>query len=109
MMLINSTVSENEPLYFVGSTHMIFFIAQAVAIHLEDSVVEILKRAGAYRHGLPTFEVRVIGYFWVLIWTCYIVPFRGPLDLQSGNEMGGHLSDTFSLVPFSLIGNLMTR
>ncbi|PCH41661.1 hypothetical protein WOLCODRAFT_101014 [Wolfiporia cocos MD-104 SS10] len=49
-----------------------FFIAQAVAISLEDAVIALARRSGVrYSHMMSHF----LGYIWVFTWLCISTPW----------------------------------
>ncbi|KDR70937.1 hypothetical protein GALMADRAFT_271385 [Galerina marginata CBS 339.88] len=72
--------------------NILFFVLQAVAITLEDTIISLGKRCGLRR--IP----KVVGYFWVLIW----MTWSSPIWLETLVE--GGLID-FRL-PYSLLNKI---
>ncbi|CCM05391.1 uncharacterized protein FIBRA_07607 [Fibroporia radiculosa] len=70
-----------------------FFAAQAVAISLEDAVIDIAKRTDM---KWPELLVRGLGYAWVFAWLSLSVPWYINWSVKAG------VIDT-DRVPFSLI------
>jgi len=69
-----------------------FFLAQAVAIIIEDIMIGLARRAGI---NTPTNMTCAVGYTWVFIWLSVSVPWL--LNWQIAAGLG--LSDTVPISP----------
>jgi hypothetical protein len=76
---------------YLGSSFT-FFLAQAVAITVEDAVIGQARRAGI---GKPTSLTPIIGYTWVFIWFSFSMPWY--LNWQIAAGLG--LSEAVSFSP----------
>ena len=85
-----------------------FFVLQAVAITFEDFVIYLAKgllrrwkielKPGKVDEGWAGVVVRVIGYCWVTLWSCFVLPIW--LDAQS--PVGFHSFDSRPISQFLL-------
>jgi hypothetical protein len=85
---------------------MMFFMAQAAVIHLEDSMLATFRRFST-TDAVPPLRIKILGYLWVIAWTCYLVPFRGPLEAYGRGRLVGDRLRSPTLVPFSIIRMLL--
>jgi hypothetical protein len=58
-----------------------FFLAQAVAITVEDAVIGLARCAGI---DTPWYLTRVVGYIWVFIWLSISVPWLLNWQITAG-------------------------
>ena len=58
-----------------------FFLAQAVAITVEDAVIGLARRAGI---APPSYLTRVVGYAWVFIWFSISAPWLLNWQIAAG-------------------------
>jgi hypothetical protein len=72
---------------------MRFFLSQAVAITLEDLVIELAKRAGFKQSNV---FLRRLGYIWVFCWFVYSLPSWVDFEISSGAYQHG--GTKFSLI-----------
>jgi hypothetical protein len=73
---------------------MQFYMAQAVAITVEDAVIALARRAGINK---PTPMTRIIGYIWVFVWFSAMMPPY--VDKQVA--VGLHVGEPFPISPTS--------
>ena len=58
-----------------------FYVAQALAITLEDAIIGLYGRSGV---GLPQPLLRLVGYVWALSWLCVSAPWQIGWMLERG-------------------------
>lgn len=86
-----------NPMLF--GTSFPFFIAQAVAISLEDAAIGVARRIGL-QSRYPAHLWRMLGYAWVVLWFSVSAPWFIAASLRVG---------ALSPVSFSLIAMLSSR
>jgi len=63
----------------------LFFLAQAIAITVEDAVIALASRTGIDK---STYLTRIIGYMWVFLWFSISMPWYLDWQIAAGIKLG---------------------
>lgn len=57
---------KNTP--YAGSDQIVFFLSQAVAIHVEDTIIELFNNNNGKKEEKKAMLTKVLGWTWLVLW-----------------------------------------